>query len=256
MYPYIIIFGRAIGSYGLCMALAMLLVSALAIRYAKRLSVPAEDVIIIGAVAVGFALLGGSLLYIFVTYPISYILEALRNGDLSFLTSGGIVFYGGLLGGLAGAFVGARIAKRKLVSLEDAIVPYIPLGHAIGRIGCTLAGCCHGAPYEGLFAIHYHNSITGLPPEQGYFPVQPLEAILNTVICLLLLLYRKRTRRPYALLFAYLGMYALVRFTLEFFRGDSIRGLFGAISTSQWISLGLFAACAVYLLISRRAKKQ
>lgn len=255
MYPYFIFFGRVIGSYGICMALAFLLVGVLAIRDARKLSVPGEDVIIIGASAIAFALVGGKLLYIFVTYPLSHIAESLRSGNLDFIMNGGIVFYGGLLGGILGAFVGSKLAKRRLVTMEDAIVPYIPLGHAIGRVGCTLAGCCHGAPYDGLFAVYYHNSITGLSPDQGYFPIQPLEALLNLCIFLILLLYRKRKRRPLALLFSYLGLYALVRFALEFFRGDSIRGIFGGISVSQWISLGLFAACAVYLLVSTRRQK-
>lgn len=242
MYPFIHIFGRRIGTYGLCMAIGFALAGFLAYRKGKPNGLRWEDLMIVGATALGSALLCGGALYVFVTYSWAQILAFIRQGDFRFLGSG-IVFYGGLIGGVLGALLGIRLAGCSVRSVERHVVPFIPLGHAIGRVGCVMAGCCHGFPYDGPLALHYPHSVAGLSPEQGYFPVQPLEAVVNVFICLTLLFCEKRAKRTTDLLFMYLGLYAVSRFFLEMLRGDSVRGLWDGISTSQWISLILLAAC-------------
>lgn len=233
------------------MMLGILIAGVLAICLGKKRGVLLEDILIVGAIAIGFALVCGGLLYIFVTYSLSEIWAMIKSCNFEFLTSG-IVFYGGLIGGIFGALLGCKIAGCKLSTLESVVIPFIPLGHAIGRIGCIMAGCCHGMEYTGPLAIYYPNSVTGLSPEQGYFPVQGLEALLNVGVCLFLIWYERRKRRPMDLLFAYLGLYAVERFVLEYFRGDSIRGIYFGLSTSQWISVGLLAAAVVHFLFLRR----
>lgn len=247
MYPYITLLGRNIGTYGLCMAVAFCLVSWFSYRSGRPRGLLWEDIFIIASSALGGALLCGGALYIVVTYSWQQILSFIRQGDFRFLGSG-IVFYGGLAGGIFGSLLGTRLARNRFSVVEYAIVPYIPLGHAVGRMGCVLAGCCHGFPYSGPFALYYPNSVAGLPADQGYFPVQPLESLVNVLICLLLVWYRKRAKRATQLLFAYLGLYAVSRFFLEMLRGDTIRGAWGGISTSQWISLILLTVCLIYLL--------
>lgn len=254
MYPYIDISGRRIGMYGVCMLLGFLLVAILAFRRGKPRGIRIEDILIIAAMALGGALAVGGLLYVFVTYSIAEILAFIRQGDFRFLGSG-IVFYGGLVGGILGAVLGIRIAKCKLCDAEYAIVPFIPLGHAVGRIGCVMAGCCHGFEYTGPFALYYPNAVTGIPANQGYFPVQPLEALLNVVICVLLLYLGKRTKRTLGLLSWYLTFYSITRFFLEMLRGDCIRGVWNGFSTSQYISVALLALCASRLLILQLHKR-
>ena len=246
MFPYISVFGRNIGTYGLCMILGFALAGFLAYRRGKPAGLRWEDLLIIAAMVLGGALLGGGGLYVFITYSWNQILEFIRQGDFRFLGSG-IVFYGGLIGGALGALLGICIASCPFRIAEHAIVPYIPLGHAIGRIGCIMAGCCHGFPYDGPFALYYPHSLARVSPQQGYFPVQPLESLVNVIICLLLLYVQKQVRRTGDLLFAYLGMYAVSRFFLEMLRGDAIRGIWDGISTSQWISLALLGMCLVRL---------
>ena len=241
MYPYINIFGRTIGTYGVCMMIAVLLCGWLAIRNGKKYDVRSEDIIIVGTASLGIGLLCGTLLYIFVTYPIATIVAMIKSGDFSFLQSG-IVFYGGLIGGIAGAMIGTHIAKCKFSDVLISLVPFIPLGHAIGRVGCTMAGCCHGMEYDGFLAIHYPHSLLGLDPAQGYFPVQLMESAMNLVICGILLFAAKKTKRKENILFVYLSLYALARFVLEYFRGDEARGIYLGFSLSQWISIGLMLA--------------
>lgn len=240
MFPYFYIFGRPIGTYGLCMLAGFLLAFVLSLRKGRRCGLLFEDLLICAALAMGFGMVGGNLLYVFVTYPLKQIVALITAGDLRFLGSG-IVFYGGLIGGILGGLLGLRIAKCKFETVVRCIVPYIPLGHAIGRVGCVMAGCCHGFSYDGPFALYYPHSVSGLSPEQGYFPVQLLEALVNIIICLFLCCYEKKAKRASNLLFAYLGMYAVSRFLLEMLRGDAIRGVWHTISTSQIISLILLA---------------
>lgn len=252
MYPYIHIFGRTFGTYGLCMALGFGLAIFLAYRKGKPRGLLIEDLLIVSACALGGALLGGGALYVFVTYSISEIIAFIRQGNFQFL-AGGIVFYGGLIGGVLGALLGIRIAGCKLALVERAVVPFIPLGHAIGRIGCVMAGCCHGFEYDGVCALYYPNSVTGLSPEQGYFPVQPLESLINVGICLILLHFEKKMKRTADLLCLYLGFYSVCRFFLEMLRGDAIRGGWNGLSTSQIVSILLLCACAARLLWRKKA---
>ena len=251
MYPYINILGRTVGTYGLCMVLGFSLAAFLALRKGKPHGLIIEDLMIITACTLGAACLCGSLLYIFVTYPIDYIIECISKGDFSFF-AGGIVFYGGLIGGFFGALLGARIAKCDFALIERSVVPFIPVGHAIGRIGCVMGGCCYGFKYDGPLAIYYTHSLGGTEHGQGYFPVQPLESVINILICLLLLRIDKYVKRKWDLLFSYLAMYAVSRFLLELLRGDAIRGIQAGLSTSQWISLGLLSLSVANFLIPRK----
>ena len=254
MYPYFDIFGRKIGTYGVCMLLAFLLVAFLSLKRGKPIGLRLEDLLIIAAMAFGGAVLVGGLLYICVTYSFAQIIAFIRAGDFRFIGSG-IVFYGGLIGGIAGALLGIYVARCDFRSVEQSVVPFIPLGHAIGRIGCVMAGCCYGFEYEGFFALYYKNALSGISPEQGYFPVQPLESLLNVGICLLLLWLSKNTKRKFGLLSWYLALYAVARFFLEMLRGDAVRGIFSGFSTSQHISLALLALCGLRLLILHIGEK-
>lgn len=243
MYPYIKIFGRMITTYGLCMTVAFAGSVVYMLCKTKKQKIPIEDIIIITVTALGFSLLGGKLVYILVTFSFSDLIRNISMWKFGFLINGGIVFYGGLFGGIAGAVLGSRIAGVRLLSLESSIVPYLPIGHAIGRIGCLLAGCCYGMEYNGIGAIHYAHSIYGLPVETGYFPVQPMESICDLFIAIYLSKFAQKNRKPYEILYCYLFLYAIVRFILEFLRGDVNRGIYYMFSTAQWISLGIIMFC-------------
>ncbi len=217
-------------------------------RKAKELNFDFNDIIIIGG-GVGLGgVFGATSLYMFVTFPIPVLIDKILKGDFSGL--GGFVFYGGLIGGILGAIIAVKILKVDVLTAEKIIVPYLPLAHAIGRVGCLLAGCCHGMEYDGPLAVHYPNSVLGVPPTQGYFPTQILEGILNIGIMFALLYLCKKVKYKYDLLFSYLFMYAIVRFVVEFFRGDKIRGIFNSLSSSQWISIGLFVIAVVGITLN------
>lgn len=249
MLPYINVFGVKVSSYGLCMLIGIVIVTLLSIRDAKKKDIIFEDILIVVAFIVAFFVVGAWTLYTIVTFSFYDIIDYIRRGDFSFINNGGLVFYGGLFSGIIGALIGIKICKLPLYETEEIFVPYISLGHAIGRVGCFLAGCCAGIEYQGIFAIHYKNSLIGLSSGKGYFPTQLLEAVLNVFISLSLLKSRKSKRKTCDLLFLYLLEYSVMRFFVEFLRGDNVRGIYFNLSTSQWISMFLFLISALYLLI-------
>lgn len=251
MLTFLNVFGIKIPLYGLCMMIGIFLCSFMAIKRAKAYNITFEDMIILIAVTVGSALLCGSGLYIAVTYTPQQIWEYIRNFDFSFIANGGIVFYGGLIGGLIGAIICIKCLKLDIGNLEKSIVPYIPIGHAIGRVGCLMAGCCYGFEYNGFCAVT--NNL--VPGDSTFFPIQGVEALLNILVGFILLIYAKKERKKYSILALYLAMYSVIRFTLEFFRGDTIRGAYLVFSTSQWISIFLFLLCLISAFLYFRKEK-
>lgn len=198
------------------------------------------------------ALLGAKLLFVVVSWQ-----EILRL-KLNFLQvlQGGFVFYGGLLGGIIGLWLYTKQFKERFFCYADIFALVLPLGHAFGRIGCLCAGCCYGIEYHGACSITYHhpadmNTPIGIP----LLPIQAIESILLFLFFIVLLLTSKKRIGTGECTFRYALGYATIRFVLEFFRGDTERGVFLALSTSQWISLMiLMVVCAVLIWKRKRNK--
>lgn len=235
MCPYLFIFNKNISTYGLLYLLAVLVVFLLAKKKSNRYNILFDDLLVIGGFILLFGFLGSTILFAVVTFSVVEIINSLLQFD--FHVFQGLVFYGGLIGGIIGAVVGIKVARVELFDAERCIVPFLPLGHAIGRIGCLMAGCCYAMEYDGWCAIYYKSSLSNLSSEQGYFPIQPLECIFNIIIMVVLIFATKKVKQKYNLLFLYLTLYSMVRFVLEYFRGDEVRGFYLNFSSSQWISI-------------------
>lgn len=246
MHIYFHLFSRTIPAYGLFMALGLCLAAIFALIRCKNSGIHPNDVLIILCICFLGALVGGKLLYLLATYGAGQIRRDIAEGDFSFLFSGGLVFYGGLVGGLLLLPLGLRVSgEHRLNLLANAVVPCIPLGHAIGRVGCLFAGCCYGLPYSGFGAVNLSEAGILYP----VFPIQLVEAGINLLLSAGLLLLGRRKLQGFRLLYVYLMVYALERFTLEFFRGDILRGMTAGLSTSQWISIFLFILSATLALL-------
>lgn len=233
---------RPIGSYGALLALALLVGGALFVWRAARAELDVGRVIAALSVAVGGALAGAWLLFVGV--------EVLRTGDaVHAIARGGLVFLGGLLGGAGALAVVARVLGLPLGALADGAALALPIGHAVGRVGCLLGGCCHGAPWEGPFALTYVD-----PRAPAAHPVVPRHAWpLYEALALLLVAgavaaWQSRRRAPAragSAFAIYALLYGVVRVALEPLRGDGVRGFVLGVSTSQWIGAGVaLGACA------------
>lgn len=230
--------------YGLMMAIGFLTCSVIAWFRTRKRGMIGENLIIIAAMVLLFALIGGMLFFLLVTYTPEQIIRLIREGKWDMLM-GGIVFYGALIGGVFGAWIGSKIARDDIRNYLDIVVPVIPLGHAIGRIGCLCAGCCYGRPTDSAIGVVYTEPVGGAPTGVPLLPTQLFESAANLVIFVILMIVSGRTRSKYLTTFLYCILYGTIRFVLEFFRYDSIRGSAGGLSTSQWISLGLIAGAII-----------
>lgn len=250
MLPYINILGLNIPMYGLSMTIGIIISTFIAFWRVKKAKGDVNALITIVACAFGLGFFSAKILYIIVSYNFIDILNYISKGDFSFLSSGGQVFYGGLIGGIIGTYLGCVIEKKDLGSYLDAVVPCVPLGHAFGRLGCHFAGCCHGFLYDGLCSI----DIIANGTSYSLFPVQLLESFLNILLFIFLVYFTRKKQRRHMVLFTYLSIYAIMRFVLEFLRGDIVRGISNGLSTSQWISIILFLVSFILIVVNKVKK--
>lgn len=215
--------------------------------------------------AVAGMFVGGHLLFFLVGLPdfIQNDLPNVHNGaelfDSIYYAASGLVFYGGLLCALLFMYLYIRVRKLPGRLYLNNLVVAFPLFHFMGRIGCTFTGCCYGIGYDGPLALHYPSHVIqpGLNDDIAdfaRFPVQPLEAVLELLIFVFLLVMLLKKDDAFSVTSTYLLIYSVVRFLDEFLRGDALRGFWGPLSTSQWISLAIFVVTLGYLIIKRTGK--
>lgn len=254
MHPFIKIFGFQLPVYGLLMATAMLASIGISALRARKRGLSVDRLLSIALAAIIFGIVGAKLLFFIVTYSWQEFWDGLRVNGISFIMDGGLVFYGGLIGGAIGAFLGARFVKTRLYYYSDSVVPTLPLAHAIGRMGCFFAGCCYGKVTTSWIGMEFPEAILEYGAGTKVIPTQLIEAGANLLVFAFLMWYARRERRGFMTLFVYLIIYGVERFLIEFLRGDSIRGIFGLFSTSQWISVGLIAVAVVGIILTNKFK--
>ncbi len=253
MFPSFSLLGREIPFYGLFCVFGVALAILVALFRARKLPLDKMDIFFGGTYAAIGLVIGGKILFLIVSLP--EVVAAGRQSASLLLNylMGGFVWYGGLFGIIGGLYIYCRQYKLRFLPLLDACIVGVPLAHIFGRIGCLSAGCCYGAPYDGPGHIIFHNS--GIAPNGvPLFPSQLAEAAANLILFIALALYARRTRPTGRVTGIYLAAYAVIRFILEFWRGDPDRGLFLGISTSQLISV-LLLPIALMLIFSKRFRR-
>lgn len=165
------------------------------------------------------------------------------------LGEAGYVWYGGMIGALLTAVVYFRRRPELDAWLySDAFAPAIMVGAAVGRVGCFLAGCCHGVATDAAWGVAFPNTHGPVHPTQLY------DAFVATVIGTLLLWRFPRRRFHGENIALLLMLYPVARATTEIFRGDMERGTVGPLSTSQALSVPLFlTGLAMYVHRARMA---
>jgi phosphatidylglycerol:prolipoprotein diacylglycerol transferase len=257
MYPELFRIGDfPINTYGVLLALGLMLALFTAAKLAERDGLPKERIYDLGLWTIIGGLIGSKILMFFTEPNVNIF-------SLDFLRSGG-VYYGGFLGGLLAVAILIHLYKLDFWKVSDAFAPGVALGQFFGRQGCFSAGCCWGTechlPWGVQFTEAGHAN-TGVPiygPDGSdlfLHPTQLYESFaMLAVFGILLYLHRKKKFNGQVLI-AYMILYPIIRFTIEFFRADprgDVAGLTSAlgISTSQIISL-LVAAIAVIFMIWR-----
>ena len=289
MYPVIFEYnGLIISSYGLMLMLAFVTCNYLLKRYLIQINEDPK----IGDDIIFYAAIGG-----IVGAKLYYIIEGIPTGEaqynieglilifkglftLSFKTlaqginqfGSGLVFLGGLIGGMLSVTVYIRRNNLHLLTVGDWVAPYLALGHAIGRIGCFLVGDCYGKPCklpwsvsfpDGLPATTYENFQLFYPSVfieyvQSNFnpgdiisvhPTQIYESLIYFLVFVLLLKLRKIKSYNGFVIYQYLLLAGISRFMIEFFRLNPkyVLGLSGA----QCISLIMIFISILFLYKSK-----
>ncbi|NLY98290.1 MAG: prolipoprotein diacylglyceryl transferase [Clostridiaceae bacterium] len=201
-------------------------------------------------------LAGGKILYI-----ITILRKIVEDPSiLKYTLSSGMVFYGGLIGGIVGGYLYTRQYKVDFFKMADSITLGLPVGHIFGRLGCFAAGCCYGKPYDGIFAVIYPKESLSAPAGIPLHPVQIYEAVYNVFVFIVLLILKRRSKEGKGLvLWTYLLLYGIGRFYMETLRYDAERGFLWIFSTSQWISIfsiitGITGM--IFILSKKRAREE
>ncbi|NIW36064.1 MAG: hypothetical protein GWN32_05895 [Gemmatimonadetes bacterium] len=262
MYPELIRIGHfSISTYGVLVGLAFLAAAAVARRSLEEKRLPGEEAWNLLVYAVLGGLAGGKIYY------------AVLHGDPSSLLSrSGLVWYGGLIGGAIAVFWGIRRKRLPLGPTADALAVALPLGHAIGHIGCFFSGDSYGLPSSLPWAVSFPR---GAPPSTAGFlraefgvelPAAIPDAALIRVhptmlysaaallLIFALLWHLRRRPRPAGWLFGiYLVSSGIERFLVEFVRAKDDRFL-GGLTTAQAIAaVAIVGGLALVFHVTRRS---
>lgn len=251
MYPSIHVnfgfFEKDITTYGLISLVGMMFFVIPAIVYSKK----NKDDLYSRMIFLSFMLIIGgicaSILYTLTNIPYWIkVIPILVKGVSNWMDymNFGIVYYGGFIGIIISMMVYSKVFNEDVRVWQWQTIVSIPGFHALGRIGCIFAGCCYGIVVEkgGIY-----NSVI----DKYCLPIQLYEAIGEMVIFFIILIrneIKKDSHDYYKPLGIYCTLYGVLRFVDEFWRGDRIRGIWGGLSTSQYISLIIFPI-GIYCLI-------
>lgn len=251
-------------SYGLCMALGFLAAWQVAVWLCKRSGQNAEQVtsVLTGLMLTG--VIGARVAYViehwrseFAAHPISVIR----------FDQGGLMFYGGFISAAIFVAIYIKIKKINLFALSDVLLTAVPLGHAFGRLGCFMHGCCYGkithGPMGVCFPRHspaWYDQVYAKTPlldatalqSLPVIPTQLIECAANLILfTVLVILYKKHWEKRGLITGFYLISYAVLRFLIEFLRGDP-RAAIGPFSISQAIGLLLIVFGIYAISYSRK----
>lgn len=237
-----------IHSYGLCMALAFVITFLLGTWIYKREGRNTDNLSVILCCIIIGGVFGARLLYVIQNWDVEFATTPLAVFEI---WKGGLVFYGGFIGATLALIGGAIwVEKESPLVLGDFICTLLPLGHAIGRIGCFFHGCCFGALTQSscgvsfpkgspAFVQHVNQGLIDFTALQSLpvYATQLLEALGNLII-FSILMWCFNKNRPYkgVQTGCYLVLYACLRFIGELFRDDPRGEQILGLSISQFIS--------------------
>ncbi len=179
---------------------------------------------------------------------------------------GGLMFYGGFIGAIIALTYFARLTRRNLIGVLDLAALALPLGHAFGRIGCFLNGCCYGKISQSFIAVSYpagsnpwidqvhSGEITNAA--QYSLPIMPsqlIEATLNFILFAALWFVSSKKINRGLISGIYLISYSIIRTFTETLRSDP-RAQVGIFSIAQFISIFIFLAGIGFIVYALKAK--
>ncbi len=244
MFPEICKIGPfTIYSYGLMLVLAFFICTYLACLQAKKENFNPEIIFNLLFLIFISGIIGARLFYVFNNFNF-YFSNPL---EIIMLAHGGMSWFGGVILGSTTAILFLKKNKLKVLEVLDLVVPFIALGQAIGRIGCLLNGCCFGKVSE--FGLYFKVF------DQVLIPVQLYSSLVLLLIFFLLRSIQNRKHFPGQVLRAYLLLYPIKRFFIEYLRNDTPK-IFFDLTLFQILSIVMFSfSLLLFIGLSCNKKK-
>jgi len=255
MYPDLIDLGFLhLKTYGACMATGFLLCWGLVEKLSGRKDLSNLLLaLMIGGVA------GSRIAYVIEHWQREFAANPLL---IVRVDQGGLMFYGGFILSFVVFFVWCLLKKERPLALADLLAAVIPLGHAFGRLGCFFYGCCYGRDSEAWCAVtfpmgspswyeHGRRMVSVLPTQ--LFEAAALLCLFGVLMGAWFKLRGSEDQRKLGdggIAGFYLMGYAVIRFGMEYLRGDP-RAAVGPFSISQTISLVMLIIGAIFIGLAR-----
>ncbi len=248
-------------SYGACVAVAFLVAIITAAARARRYGWQSDTIYDICLYILVAALVGSRLLYVIVK-PEEFMSAP---WEVFMVWRGGLVYYGGVIAAIIAAMVYMRVRRLNVAEGFDLLVPSLALGHAIGRVGCLLNGCCFGKLSSLPWAItfpkdspvyYYQLYVTGSlkagsPHSLPVHPTQIYASLMELFIFVVLSVSLPRKKFNGQIFWLYILLYGVGRFLLEFLRADNpavVRLGTLPLDIPQLVSLAAVVVSAAFLL--------
>ncbi len=260
MHPNLINIGPfTVRSYGTMIVLGFFIGLWLIKRRARNYGIPWEKCVDLAF----YLLLGGiigSKIFYWLILPdyFLYDMKLITDDPIEFIKNfgSGFEFFGALFSGVIVFLIYTSRNQLPRLHTLDLLTPSIPLAHAFGRIGCFLAGCCYGRECSYTWSIIFNHPDSLAPQGIALHPTQLYESALLLLLTGLLLLSESYLRKkPGMMLPAYVIGYTVIRFIVEYFRGDP-RGSVGRMTMTQLVAIlaAVIASISIFCLSRSKTK--
>ncbi|MDD6152599.1 MAG: prolipoprotein diacylglyceryl transferase [Elusimicrobia bacterium] len=260
MHPVLLKIGSfELASYGLMTALGYAAAALYLLPRLKKINLDKDTFWNLIFIAFMGALIGAKLLFIIVSWPQLGATLADKIANIVRDFRYGFVFFGGMIVSVFSLIFYMKKKGLPVLKTSDFLITGLPLGHALGRVGCFLAGCCYGRPTDMPWGVTFTDPHALVAPELVGVPLHPTqlyEAAGNLILFFILHKLYNKPHKNGMILLAYVSCYALMRFIIEFFRGDFRGEYILGLSPSQLISLlTAMAAGAVWIYLKKKEVK-
>jgi phosphatidylglycerol---prolipoprotein diacylglyceryl transferase len=231
-------------SYGLMIALGVLASFYITLTKSRRFGVDSDLLSSLFIWVIIAAFVGGKLFYF-----LEDIGKYTANPSLiKKAMGGGFVFYGSLIFAVPTIVWWLRKEKVPVRPFLDILAIVGPVVHSFGRVGCFLAGCCHGKVCDTWVGVTFsHPDSLAAIKNVPLYPTQLFDIAVNMIILATVLVLQNKKKFEGQLFLVYLMMYGVGRSIVEMYRGDETRGFIidGVVSHSQFIAFFIIVTCAV-----------
>jgi phosphatidylglycerol:prolipoprotein diacylglycerol transferase len=246
MFPELFTIGPVtLHTYGLFIAIAIVVGILVTIRIGKRYEMNPQQVIDMGFIMILSGIIGSRLVYVLINF--SYY--ATRPVDIFKIWQGGLVFSGGLIAVILVIVWYIRRNSYNIWQMGDLWSPAAAIGQGIGRIGCFMAGCCYGRPTDVPWAVIFTDPQSIARLNIPLHPTQLYSSLSNFIIFIVLMILYGKKKFDGQILLWFLILHSTSRLFIERLRGDDRGIIMNDWSITQLLTILILMASVITLII-------